>query len=130
MKIIFALATLITFASPALAGDNGCPNPQQPNRVEEFCCPAGTDAIHRYADGTTLCDSMLVPPNGNGECYANLHRVDSFFPNGAKACRLMNAGEAANADAISNRRIQNMIRILKEGCENGDAESCRLLNKN
>jgi hypothetical protein len=129
MKIIFALAILIIFASPALTGDNGCPNPQTPNRVEEFCCPAGYDAIERFSDGTTSCDRMLVPPNDNGGCYAFQHRVESFYPNGAKACRLMNAGEAANNDAESAKKIKNLIRRLKEACADGDAESCRALQK-
>jgi hypothetical protein len=130
MKIALSLAFLIALASPALAGDNGCPNPQTPNRVEDFCCPAGHDAIMRFADGTTACDHMLVPPNDNGGCYSAEHRVESFFPNGAKACRMMNAGEAANYDAIFKQRVQNMVRVLKEACANGDAESCRALNKN
>lgn len=130
MKIALALATLMTFASPALAIDNGCANPQQPNRVEEFCCPAGFDAILRFADGTTACDYILVPPHDNGKCYAHEHRVESFFPNGAKACRMMNAGEAANYDAVSKQRFQNMLRVLNEACESGDSESCRALNKN
>jgi hypothetical protein len=130
MKIALSLAFLIALASPALAGDNGCPNPQTPNRVEDFCCPVGHDAIMRFADGTTSCAHMLVPANNDGGCYPAEHRVESFFPNGAKACRMMNAGEAANYEAISQQRIDNMSGILKEGCANGDAESCRALNKN
>ena len=125
MKVIFALAASITFASPASAGDNGCPNPQQPNRVEEFCCPAGYDALEHFSDGTTACDHMLVPPNDKGECYASEHRVESFFPDGSKACRLMNAGEAANYEAAYAQKIKKMRRILEEACADGDAEACR-----